>query len=59
MAMVFALSYVGFVLGQRWHSDPTLRELFHQFDTVIVIAVLAGFVWFIWSRWRESRTSDR
>ena len=51
----FALAYVGFVLGQRWHSDPTFRDLFHEFDTVIATALLAGLGWFVWSRWREER----
>ena len=37
----FALAYVGIVLGARWDSDPTLRQLFHEFDAVIV-ALLAG-----------------
>ncbi len=51
----FALAYVGFELGKRWDSDPTLRKLFHQTDAVIVAVLLAGFAWFVWSRWRESR----
>jgi membrane protein DedA with SNARE-associated domain len=49
----FALAYIGYVLGARWDSDPTFRKLFHEFDAVIVVAVLAGFAWFVWSRWRE------
>jgi membrane protein DedA with SNARE-associated domain len=53
----FALAYVGYVLGNRWDSDPTLRKLFHDFDAVIAAIVLAGFAWFVWSRWRESRLS--
>ncbi|HEX3506348.1 MAG TPA: DedA family protein [Xanthobacteraceae bacterium] len=48
----FALAYIGFVLGQRWDSDPTFRRLFHQFDVVVVGLVLAGLAWFVWSRWR-------
>jgi membrane protein DedA with SNARE-associated domain len=51
----FALAYVGYVLGARWDSDPTLRKLFHDFDAAIAIIVLAGLVWLIWLRWRESR----
>jgi membrane protein DedA with SNARE-associated domain len=50
----FALAYVGFVLGQRWDSDPTFRRLFHQFDTAVAIVLFVGLVWFVWSRWRES-----
>lgn len=48
----FALAYIGFVLGQRWDSDPTFRRLFHQFDIVIVAVVLAAAAWFVWSRLR-------
>lgn len=49
----FALAYVGYVLGDRWHSDPALREFFHRFDAVIVLAVAAGAAWFVWARWRN------
>jgi len=50
----FALAYIGYVLGDRWNSDPTFRKLFHDFDAVIVVVLLAGFAWFVWARWRES-----
>jgi membrane protein DedA with SNARE-associated domain len=55
----FALTYIGFVLGQRWHSDPTFRRLFHQFDAVIAGTLLVGLAWFLWARWRESRRSEQ
>jgi membrane protein DedA with SNARE-associated domain len=51
----FALAYVGYALGTRWDSDPTLRKLFHDFDAVIAVAALAALAWFVWSRWREIR----
>ena len=54
----FGLAYVGFVLGARWNSDPTLRRFFHQFDAVIVAILLAGFAWFVWTRWRESQRPE-
>jgi membrane protein DedA with SNARE-associated domain len=53
----FALAYAGFILGQRWHSDPTLRAVFHRFDLIIVLGLIAVFAWFFWSRWREARQS--
>jgi membrane protein DedA with SNARE-associated domain len=53
----FALAYIGYLLGARWDSDPTFRKLFHEFDAVVVVAVVAGFAWLIWSRWREIRRS--
>jgi len=49
----FALAYIGYVLGERWNSDPTLRRVFHEFDAVIVAVLLAGIAWFVWARWRE------
>ena len=51
----YALAYVGFVLGERWNSDPTLRKLFHEFDAAIVAVLAALVVWFVWWRWRERR----
>jgi membrane protein DedA with SNARE-associated domain len=53
----FALAYVGFVLGGRWDSDPTMRRVFHESDTVIAALLLAGLAWFVWSRWRDRRRS--
>ncbi len=52
-----ALAYVGLLLGARWNSDPTFRRLFHEFDAVVVAAILAGFAWFVWSHWRGERRS--
>jgi membrane protein DedA with SNARE-associated domain len=51
----YALAYIGYVLGERWNSDPTFRKLFHDFDAVIVVILVAGFAWFVWSRWRQRR----
>jgi membrane protein DedA with SNARE-associated domain len=48
----FALAYVGSLLGERWESDPTLRDVLHRFDAVIVVTVVAAAGWFAWSRWR-------
>jgi len=52
----FALTYVGFVLGDRWNSDPQFRRIYHALDIVIVTAILVGACWFLWSHWprRES-----
>lgn len=49
----FALAYIGYSLGERWHSDPTFRSLFHQFDAVIVLALVLVCGWFVWSRGRK------
>jgi membrane protein DedA with SNARE-associated domain len=52
----FALTYVGFVLGDRWNSDPQFRRIYHALDLVIVAVILIGACWFLWSHWprRES-----
>jgi len=49
----YGLAYIGYRLGQRWHSDPTLRRLFHEFDALIVLVLLAGVAWFMWTHWRR------
>ncbi|WLB23934.1 DedA family protein [Bradyrhizobium japonicum] len=46
----FALAYIGYLLGERWHSDPTFRRLFHQFDAVILLVLVVACGWFLWSR---------
>ncbi len=51
----FGLAYVGYLLGARWNSDPTFRQIFHEFDAVVVAVLAAGFVWFVWTRWRAAR----
>ncbi|MET4296130.1 membrane protein DedA with SNARE-associated domain [Bradyrhizobium sp. LB8.2] len=49
----FALAYIGYLLGERWHSDPTFRRLFHQFDAVILLALVVACGWFVWLRGRQ------
>ena len=55
----FALAYVGYVLGDRWHSDPTFRAAFHRFDVAVVILVLAAAAWFLWSHWPRGAKRDQ
>jgi membrane protein DedA with SNARE-associated domain len=49
----FALAYAGFVLGERWQSDPRLREFMHRFDAVVVLGLLGLATWWIWRHWRK------
>jgi membrane protein DedA with SNARE-associated domain len=53
----YALAYIGYKLGQRWHSDPTFRRLFHEFDAVVIFVLAAGFAWFVWTHWKRVRRS--
>ncbi len=57
----FGLAYIGFALGERWNSDPTLRGVFHAFDAVIVLVLVAAIAWFAWSHWptRKSAAQQR
>ncbi len=43
------LAWVGMKLGERWHTDPRLEQLFHRFHLVVELAILLGVVWFVWS----------
>jgi len=43
----YALAYVGLKLGERWETDPRLKQWLHRFDALIVLVLLAGIVWFV------------
>jgi membrane protein DedA with SNARE-associated domain len=43
----YALAYVGMKLGERWESDPRLKQWLHRFDALIVLVLIAGIVWFV------------
>ena len=49
----WALAYVGFKLGERWDSDPRLKQWFHRFDAVIVLVLVIGIAWFVRSHWKN------
>ncbi|MEJ2377232.1 MAG: DedA family protein [Pseudolabrys sp.] len=55
----FGLAYVGLKLGERWHSDPTFRRLYHEFDVLIVAFLLLGFFWFVWAHVRRMNAKGR
>ena len=48
---VFALTYLGYVLGENWE---TIGDYLHYLDYAVAVAVLAGAVYLFW-RWRSSR----
>lgn len=43
-----ALAYAGYMLGERWNSDPRLRELMHRLDGLILVLLLALLAWLGW-----------
>jgi membrane protein DedA with SNARE-associated domain len=50
-----ALAWAGAKLGEKWHTDPRLKALYHRFELVIVVAFAALAIWFVWSKVREAR----
>ena len=49
----YGLAYVGERLGERWDTDPRLKQFFHRFDGVMVVLILASVAWFLWSHLRH------
>lgn len=49
----FGLAWIGMVLGKAWNNDPRVKEWFHRFDALIVLAGLAFVIWFVRSRWKR------
>jgi membrane protein DedA with SNARE-associated domain len=50
-----ALAWAGAKLGEKWHTDPRLKALYHRFELAIVVAFVAVAVWFVWTKIREAR----
>lgn len=55
----FGLAYVGYALGERWNSDPTLKDWMHRFDALVVAAIAAAVAWFLWRRLRPGSEPHR
>jgi membrane protein DedA with SNARE-associated domain len=51
----YALAYVGYLLGERWDSDPRLRAAMHRFDLAIAALLVLGLGWFAWRHLRGQR----
>jgi membrane protein DedA with SNARE-associated domain len=49
----FVLAWFGLKLGERWDSDPRLRQWLHRLDAVIIFLLLAAMVWFVRSHWKN------
>jgi len=49
----YGLAKCGFVLGQRWDTDPRLRQWLHRFDAVILLILVAGLIFFVRSHWQN------
>lgn len=51
----FALAWVGMRLGDRWNSDPRLKEWFHRADALIAVLLVIGAALYVWHRVRGVR----
>ncbi len=49
------LAYAGMKLGEKWHTDPRLYQVFHRFHLAVEIALVAGMAWFLWSHLSRAR----
>ncbi len=48
----FALAWVGMTLGDRWNSDPRLKEWFHRADALIAAVLVVAVAAYVWHRVR-------
>ncbi len=55
----YALAWVGATLGDRWHTDPQFKALYHRFELVIVVAGALAVAWFVWHKLKEARRAPR
>ena len=52
------LAYAGMKLGEKWHTDPRIEQVFHRFHLVVEIALVAAIVWFVASHLKRARQPD-
>lgn len=54
----FVLAWFGMKLGERWNSDPRLRQWLHRLDALIIILLLAAITWFLYSHWKNRLNAE-
>ena len=52
------LAYVGMKLGQKWNSDPRLRDLIHGSELVLAAILLCAAIAYVVFRLRARRLSE-
>jgi len=52
------LGWAGMKLGEAWHTDPRIQQIFHRFHLVVELALAAALVWFFWSHLARRQTAD-
>ncbi|HTV65938.1 MAG TPA: hypothetical protein VMD98_10045, partial [Bryocella sp.] len=45
----FMLAYIGMRLGERWDTDPRLKQWFHRLDALILGVIVLAAIYFVWS----------
>ena len=48
----FGLAWVGMRLGDKWNSDPRLKEWFHRADALIAAVLVVAAALYLWHRVR-------
>lgn len=54
----YALAYLGTKLGDRWQTDPRMKEFFHRFHLGVEAVLLVGAVWFVWTHWKNRTRTE-
>jgi membrane protein DedA with SNARE-associated domain len=49
----WALAWIGMKLGEKWETDPRLRQWLHRLDAVIIALLLVGLIFFVRSHWKN------
>ncbi len=52
------LGWAGMKLGEAWHTDPRIQQIFHRFHLVVELGLAAALVWFIWSHLVRRQAMD-
>jgi membrane protein DedA with SNARE-associated domain len=51
----FCLAWAGMKLGEKWHTDPRLEQIFHRFHLAVELVIVAAFLWFVWTHWNRRK----
>ena len=43
----FGLAWIGMKLGEKWETDPRLRQWLHRLDALILVMLLVGLIFFV------------
>jgi len=49
----FVLAWIGMKLGERWETDPRLRQVLHRLDALIILLLMIAVFLFLRSHWKN------